>query len=155
MNNAIDMDEKSHSETEEKLKQITGINNVNSALQIREWLQSQGEFVDSLGKNNVKERIEQVGEPLKSVYKLRLKLAKSSVKKYQAMKNSICKDGRCHGLFQFYGANHTGRFSGRLVQLQNLARNNMKDLEKVREYVKNNNYNYNISKIMHKRATLQ
>lgn len=142
MNNAIDMDEKSHSETEEKLKQITGINNVNSALQIREWLQSQGEFVDSLGKNNVKERIEQVDEPLKSVYKLRLKLAKSSVKKYQAMKNSICKDGRCHGLFQFYGANHTGRFSGRLVQLQNLARNNMKDLEKVREYVKNNNYNY-------------
>lgn len=96
MNNAMDMDEKSHSETEEKLKQITGINNVNSALQIREWLQSQGEYVDSLGKNNVKERIEQVGEPLKSVYKLRLKLAKSSVKKYQAMKNSICKDGRCH-----------------------------------------------------------
>lgn len=142
MKNAIYMDELSHRETEEELKNITGITNVNSAYQIREWLDTQGEVVDSLGKDNVKERIEEVPEPLKTVYKLRLKLAKSSVKKYQAMENCICKDERCHGLFQFYGANHTGRFSGRLVQLQNLAKNFMPELSKLRDLVKNGDYKF-------------
>ena len=104
------------------------------------WLEAHGLKTDSLGKKQVKELLKTAQEPLKSVLQLRQKLAKSSVKKYQAMENAVCEDGRARGMFQFYGANRTGRYSGRLIQLQNLVRNTIPDLSEARELVRQGNY---------------
>ena len=95
---------------------------------------------DSLGKKNVQELLKTAQEPLRSVLRLRQKLAKSSVKKYQAMEMTACQDGRARGMFQFYGANRTGRFAGRHIQLQNLPQNHMPDLSEARELVRQGNY---------------
>ena len=105
-----------------------------------DWLEQHGMKTDSLGKKNVQELLKTAQEPLRSVLLLRQKLAKSSVKKYQAMEMTACKDGRARGMFQFYGANRTGRFAGRHIQLQNLPQNHLPDLSEARELVRQGNY---------------
>ena len=137
---AVAMDTKSRESLMAALKEKTGLENPNSVLQMLGWLEARGLKSDSLGKKQVKELLKTAQEPLKSVLQLRQKLAKSSVKKYQAMENAVCKDGRARGMFQFYGANRTGRYSGRLIQLQNLVRNTIPDLSEARELVRQGNY---------------
>ena len=137
---AVAMDAKSRESLMAALREWTGLENPNSVIQMLEWLEAHGLKTDSLGKKQVKELLKTAQEPLKSVLQLRQKLAKSSVKKYQAMENAVCKDGRARGMFQFYGANRTGRYSGRLIQLQNLVRNTIPDLSEARELVRQGNY---------------
>lgn len=137
---AVAMDAKSRESLMAALKEKTGLENPNSVLQMLGWLEAHGLKTDSLGKKQVKEMLKTAQEPLKSVLQLRQKLAKSSVKKYQAMENAVCEDGRARGMFQFYGANRTGRFSGRLIQIQNLVRNTIPDLSEARELVRQGNY---------------
>ena len=96
--------------------------------------------MESLGKKQVAEALKTAPDDISEVLQLRQQLAKSSVKKYQAMQNAVCADGRCHGMFQFYGANRSGRWAGRLIQLQNLPQNHMTDLEQARELVKAGDY---------------
>lgn len=122
------------------LKEKTGLENPNSVLQMRAWLAEQGMETETLGKKQVAEMLKTVHEPLRSVLLLRQQLAKSSVKKYQAMEMTCCEDGRAHGMFQFYGANRTGRFAGRHIQLQNLPQNHMPDLAEARALVRQGNY---------------
>lgn len=137
---AVAMDAKSRESLMGALKEKTGLENPNSVLQMLGWLEARGLKSDSLGKKQVKELLKTAQEPLRSVLQLRQKLAKSSVKKYQTMEMTACKDGRARGMFQFYGANRTGRFSGRLIQLQNLVRNTIPDLSEARELVRQGNY---------------
>ena len=137
---AVALDAKSRESLMAALKERTGLENPNSVLQMLGWLEDHGLKTDSLGKKQVKELLKTAQEPLRSVLQLRQKLAKSSVKKYQAMENAVCEDGRARGMFQFYGANRTGRFSGRLIQLQNLPQNHLPDLSEARELVRQGNY---------------
>lgn len=118
--NAIRFDERSKSELMKTMKSITNLENPNSVVQMKQWLADNGMKTESLGKKNVARLIPDAPDKLKKVLQLRLQLAKSSVKKYQAMQNAVCKDGRAHGMFQFYGASRSGRWAGRLIQLQNL-----------------------------------
>ncbi|WP_181877677.1 DNA polymerase [Streptococcus agalactiae] len=133
---AIAIDEESKAKIQEKLKELTGLENPNSVLQMIAWLRKHGVTTDSLDKKAVKELLKTVDEKTAKVLKLRQQAAKSSVSKYQAMMNCICKDGRARGMFQFYGANRTGRWAGRLVQLQNLPQNHLPDLEEARKLFK-------------------
>lgn len=137
---AVAMDAKSRESLMGALKEKTGLENPNSVLQMLGWLEAHGLKTDSLGKKNVLELLKTAQEPLRSVLQLRQKLAKSSVKKYQAMEMTACQDGRARGMFQFYGANRTGRFAGRHIQLQNLVRNTIPDLSEARELVRQGNY---------------
>ena len=135
------MDELSKNEINEKLKELTGLENPNSVLQMRGWLNDHGIEAESLGKAAVAELLASTNdELLKEVLVLRQQLAKSSVRKYQAMQNFACSDNRARGLFQFYGANRTGRFAGRGIQLQNLPQNHMEDLEEARGLVRQGSY---------------
>ena len=118
------------------MKRLTNLDNPNSVAQMKQWLSDQGTEVESLGKKDVAKLIGEVPDDQKEVLLLRQQLAKSSVKKYQAMKNAVCRDGRARGMFQFYGASRSGRWAGRLIQLQNLPQNHMEDLEQARELVK-------------------
>ncbi|WP_420780579.1 DNA polymerase [Streptococcus canis] len=129
---AIAIDEESKAKIQKELKELTGLENPNSVLQMIGWLREHGVTTDSLDKKAVKELLKVVDEKTAKVLKLRQQAAKSSVSKYQAMMNCICKDGRARGMFQFYGANRTGRWAGRLVQLQNLPQNHLPDLEEAR-----------------------
>lgn len=138
--NAILFDEQAKSSLSEKMKKLTGLDNPNSVQQMRDWLAENGLEMDSLGKKEVSSALKTASESLKTVLSLRQQLAKSSVKKYQAMKNAVCNDGRVRGMFVFYGANRSGRWSGRLVQLQNLPQNKITDLTEARELVKQGNY---------------
>lgn len=138
--NAILFDEQAKSSLSEKMKELTGLDNPNSVQQMRNWLFEHGLEMDSLGKKEVSAVLKTASEPLKTVLSLRQQLAKSSVKKYQAMMNAVCNDGRVRGMFVFYGANRSGRWSGRLVQLQNLPQNKITDLAEARELVKQGNY---------------
>ena len=138
--NAITFDEISKSEITDILKDITGLDNPNSVLQMKVWLSEQGLETDTLGKKAVNELIKTAPPDLAKVLKLKQKLAKSSVKKYQAMQNAVCSDGRARGMFQFYGGNRTGCWAGRIIQLQNLPQNHMEDLAAARGIVKNGNY---------------
>ena len=122
------------------MQKITGLDNPNSVMQLKEYLSDNGLETDSLGKKDVTALLKTVPEGIAEVLSLRLQLAKSSVKKYQAMQNAVCSDGRCHGMFQFYGANRSGRWAGRLIQLQNLPQNHMSDLEQARGLVKAGDY---------------
>ena len=133
--NAIALDEISKDKLSDAMKDLTELENPNSVAQMKQWLSDQGTEVESLGKKDVAKLIEEVPDEQKEVLLLRQQLAKSSVKKYQAMKESVCSDGRIHDLFQFYGAQRTGRFAGRNVQLQNLPRNYMSDLDEARNCV--------------------
>ncbi|NQK67997.1 DNA polymerase [Streptococcus suis] len=130
---AIKIDGESKAKIQEELKALTDLENPNSVLQMIGWLREHGVTTDSLDKKAVKELLKTVDETTAQVLKLRQQAAKSSVSKYQAMMNCVCKDGRARGMFQFYGANRTGRWAGRLVQLQNLPQNHLPDLGEARE----------------------
>ena len=134
------MDEISKAELTKKLKHLTGLENPNSVAQLKQYLADRGIKVESLGKKEAAELIKTAPEEIGKVLTLRLQIAKSSVKKYQAMANCVCRDGRCRGLFQFYGASRTGRWAGRLIQLQNLPQNHLPDLEQARELVRAGDY---------------
>lgn len=137
---AIALDEKSKNELSETMCEMTSLDNPNSVVQMKQWLSGQGIEMDSLGKKEVAKLIGEVDGELKEVLQLRQQLAKSSVKKYQAMQNAVCDDGRARGMFQFYGANRSGRWAGRIIQLQNLPQNHMEDLEEARGLVRNGDY---------------
>lgn len=138
--NAIAFDEKSKAELSEKMQELTNLDNPNSVQQMKRWLADNGLEMDSLGKKEVASVLKTAPEPLRTVLTLRQQLAKSSVKKYQAMENAVCGDGRAREMFMFYGANRTGRFAGRIIQLQNLPQNHMPDLEQARGLVRDGNY---------------
>lgn len=136
---AIKLDQEVKTHLMDELKHVTGLENPNSVLQMRSWLKKHGLEMESLGKKEVAKELKTVGKELAEVLRLRQQLAKSSVKKYTAMKNAACMDYRERGMFRFYGANRTGRFAGRLVQLQNLPQNHLPDLEEARSLVKQGN----------------
>ena len=138
--NAIAFDERSKSELMISMQKITNLDNPNSVVQMKQWLSDHGIEAGSLGKKDVADMIKNTDGDVATALKLRLQLAKSSVKKYQAMQNAVCKDGRAHGMFQFYGANRSGRWAGRLIQLQNLPQNHMNDLADARELVRTGDY---------------
>ena len=137
---AIRIDELSKESLTEEMKRRTGLDNPNSVSQLKDYLTDSGLEVDTLGKKDVAAMMKAAPDDLAEVLSLRLQLAKSSVKKYTAMQNAACDDDRCHGMFQFYGANRTGRFAGRIVQLQNLPQNHLPDLEQARELVRQGDY---------------
>ncbi|MGN0682888.1 MAG: DNA polymerase, partial [Oscillospiraceae bacterium] len=138
--NAILFDENSRGILSAKMQELISLENPNSVQQMKQWLSENGVETDTLGKKAVSELLKTAPQPLADVLSLRQQLAKSSVKKYQAMKNAVCSDGRARGMFQFYGANRSGRWAGRLIQLQNLPQNHISDLEQARELVKSGNY---------------
>lgn len=137
---AIAMDARSRERLTVAIRELTELENPNSVQQMKQWLADHGLETDSLGKKAVAELIKTAPEPLREVLSLRQQLARSSVKKYTAMENAVCADSRAHGMFQFYGANRTGRFSGRLIQLQNLPQNHMPDLAQARALVRSGDY---------------
>lgn len=137
VDNAIRMDAISREDLTARLSSMTLLENPNSVVQMKTWLKENGIEVDTLGKKAVAGMMkEKLPEDIRDVLSLRLQLAKSSIRKYEAMRNCVCRDGRVHGMFMFYGANRTGRFAGRLVQLQNLPQNHIEDLENARDLVK-------------------
>lgn len=137
---AIAMDDKSKKNLTETIQDMTNLDNPNSVQQMKNYLAENGLEMESLGKKEVAEILKVAPKHLREVLSLRQQLAKSSVKKYTAMQNAVCDDGRARGMFQFYGANRTGRFSGRLIQLQNLPQNHMFDLAEARAIVRNGDY---------------
>lgn len=137
---AIRMDAASRQELMEDMRRITELENPNSVSQMRSWLADNGLETDSLGKKVVNEMLKTAPPELADALVLRQQLAKSSVKKYQAMQNAVCSDGRARGMFQFYGANRTGRWAGRLIQMQNLPQNHLSDLAEARGLVRSGNY---------------
>ena len=139
VNNAIKCQNVFHDQYLQTAKELTGLANPNSPLQLKDWLQQQGIKTNSLSKASVAQLLQTTTGTVHQVLALRQLLSKSSVKKYQAMQKAMCQDGRVHGLLQFYGANRTGRWAGRLVQVQNLPRNSMPDPEEARELVKQGN----------------
>lgn len=144
VSNAIAFDERSKASLVSQMRGITGLDNPNSVQQIKEWLYDQGIEMESLGKKEVAQFVKNpdgnANGNITDALKLRLQLAKSSVKKYQAMQNAMCSDGRAHGMFQFYGANRSGRWAGRLIQLQNLPQNHITDLAEARALVRSGDY---------------
>lgn len=136
VSNAIRLDEISKNILTKKIQNKTGLDNPNSVQQMKEWLSDNGLQTETLGKKAVAEMIKDAPEDIANILSLRQQLAKSSVKKYTAMKKAVCLDSRVRGMFQFYGANRTGRFAGRLVQLQNLPQNHMSDLAFARGLIK-------------------
>ena len=137
---AIAVDARSRERLTAAMQELTELENPNSVQQMKQWLADHGMETDTLGKKAVAELVKTAQEPLREVLSLRQQLAKSSVKKYAAMENAVCADSRAHGMFVFYGANRTGRFSGRLIQLQNLYKNTMPDLAQARALVRSGNY---------------
>lgn len=138
--NAIAFDERSKETISSQMKDMTDLDNPNSVVQMKAWLSEQGLETDTLGKKEVAELIKDAPDDLAQVLALRQQLAKSSVKKYQAMENAALNDNRARGMFQFYGANRTGRWAGRIIQLQNLPQNHMDDLAEARELVRVGDY---------------
>ena len=133
---AISIDEQTKKDLMARMQKLTGLDNPNSVMQLKGYLSDNGLETETLGKKDVAALLKAVPADMAEVLNLRLQLAKSSVKKYQAMQNAVCDDDRCHGMFQFYGANRSGRWAGRLIQLQNLPQNHMLDLEQARDLVK-------------------
>ena len=140
VDSAIKFDEILREENMDRAIELTGLENPNSPLQLKEWLNKKGLEIESLAKKDVESALKNAEGDIKEVLELRQELSKSSVRKYDAMKNVKGKDNRARGLIQFYGANRTGRYSGRLIQVQNLRRNNLKDLELARSLVKNRDF---------------
>ena len=134
------MDTRSRAELTTAMKELTSLDNPNSVQQMKQWLALQGVEVESLGKKEVAKLIESVPPRLKEALELRQQLSKSSVKKYQTMQRAVCDDGRARGMFAFYGANRTGRWAGRLIQLQNLPQNHLEDLSSARALVKSGDF---------------
>ena len=137
---AIECDEQYREKTTKRAYELTGLANPNSPAQLKEWLEGQGTQVDTLDKKAVRALLPGAEGDVLEVLKLRLLMAKTSVKKYEAIRRSVCADGRVHGLLQFYGANRTGRWAGRLVQIQNLPQNHIPDLALARDLVKAGRY---------------
>ena len=133
---AIQMDGRSRSELTQAMKDLTALENPNSVQQMKHWLSDNGMETDTLGKKAVAEMLKTAPPELQTVLTLRQQLAKSSVKKYQAMETAVCADGRARGMFQFYGANRTGRWAGRIIQMQNLPQNHLEDLAEARGLVR-------------------
>lgn len=133
---AIQMDGRSRSELTQAMKELTSLDNPNSVQQMKQWLADNGIKTDTLGKKAVAELLKTAPQQLQKVLTLRQQLAKSSVKKYQAMETAVCADGRARGMFQFYGANRTGRWAGRIIQMQNLPQNHLDDLTEARGLVR-------------------
>ena len=140
VNHAIAFDEKSRAQLSAAMRDITELDNPRSVQQMKAWLAENGMETDTLGKKAVVELLKDAPGSLGEVLMLRQQLAKSSVKKYTAMESAVCSDNRVRGMFMFYGANRTGRFAGRLVQLQNLPQNHIPDLAEARDLVANGNY---------------
>ena len=137
---AIRLDARARDELSREMQALTAIDNPNSTQQMKQWLKAHGLDTETLDKKAVRELIRTAPEPLKKPLLLRQQLSRSSVKKYIAMKNCVCADGRCRGMFMFYGAVRSGRWAGRLVQLQNLPQNKIPDLEEARTLTKNGDY---------------
>ena len=137
---AIQMDARSRQELTDAMKRMTALENPNSVQQMKQWLSDNGVETDSLGKKVVAELLKTAPPELAEVLTLRQQLAKSSVRKYQAMEKTVCSDNRARGMFMFYGANRTGRFSGRNIQLQNLPQNHLLDLAEARALVRSGNF---------------
>ena len=137
---AIQMDGRSRSELTRAMKDLTALENPNSVQQMKQWLSDNGMETDTLGKKAVAELLKTAPPELQKVLTLRQQLAKSSVKKYQAMETAVCADGRAKGMFQFYGANRTGRWAGRIIQMQNLPQNHLDDLAEARSLVRSGDY---------------
>lgn len=137
---AIAMDERSKEVLTDKMKKLTELDNPNSVVQMKQWLLENGLEMESLGKKEVADVLKTAPEHLQEVLSIRQQLAKSSVKKYQAMQKAACSDNRARGMFQFYGANRSGRWAGRIIQLQNLYRNSMPDLDMARDLVRNGEF---------------
>ena len=137
---AIQMDGRSRQELTAAMKRLTELDNPNSVQQMKQWLSVNGMETDTLSKKAVAEMLKTAPPELQTVLSLRQQLAKSSVKKYQSMENVVCSDGRARGMFQFYGASRTGRWAGRLIQLQNLRQNHLPDLEQARALVRTGDY---------------
>ena len=137
---AICCDERSKTVCLERAQNLTGLANPNSPLQLMDWLRGKGVSVESLAKNEVTQMLKTATGDVREVLELRQRLAKTSVKKYMAMQAVKGVDQRARGLFQFYGANRTGRFAGRLIQLQNLPQNHLAQLKEVRTLVKNGDF---------------
>ena len=140
VHSAIRLDGLSSSEVSERMRQLTDLDNPNSVVQMKTWLKENGLETDTLGKKTVQSLIRESGGKIREILELRLQMAKSSVKKYQAMEDTVCSDGRAHGMFQFYGANRSGRWAGRHIQLQNLPQNHIPDLENARAILKTGDY---------------
>ena len=134
--NAIELDKNSRESLMEEVRNLTGLENPNSVIQLKEWLHGQGLEFDSLDKKAVAAILPTAPPVVQRVLRIRQKLAKSSVKKYQAMENTVCNDSRARGMFRFYGASRTGRWSGKSIQLQNLPQNHISDLAEARALVK-------------------
>lgn len=137
---AIALDSITKAELTEQLCRLTHLDNPNSVSQMKSWFEKEGVQLSSLSKKDVAEMLKTASSPLRDVLILRQQLAKSSVKKYTAMQCAVCKDGRAHGMFQFYGANRTGRFAGRIIQLHNLPQNHLPDLKEARDLVRSGAY---------------
>ena len=140
--NAIRFDAFSKTALMATMKDMTELDNPNSVAQMKDWLVSKGIETESLDKKAIIELLKTVPTDVADVLKLRQQLAKSSVKKYQAMECSVCDDGRARGMFQFYGANRSGRWAGRIIQLQNLPQNHISDLDVARNLVKSGDYEF-------------
>ena len=137
---AIGMDARSKEKLTIQMRQLTDLENPNSVQQMKQWLADHGLEMDSLGKKEVAALLKTAPAPLSEVLLLRQQLAKSSVKKYTAMETAVCPDGRARGMFQFYGANRTGRWAGRIIQLQNLPQNHLPDLTEARSVVRSGDF---------------
>jgi DNA polymerase len=138
--NAIAIDEHTHDKFMTEMTELTGLDNPGSVQQLKGYLADNGVVTDTLGKKAVATLIDEVPDDVRQVLELRQQTAKSSIKKYQTMERAACSDDRIRGMFQFMGAPRTGRFAGRLVQLQNLKRNSMPDLAEARELVRTGNF---------------
>lgn len=137
---AIEMDSRSRSELTTAMKALTALENPNSVQQMKQWFSDNGLTIDSLGKKEVMELLKTAPTELQTVLLLRQQLAKSSIRKYQAMEKAVCADGRARGMFQFYGANRTGRWAGRIIQMQNLPQNHLSDLAEARALVRSGDF---------------
>ncbi|WP_018659205.1 DNA polymerase [Allofustis seminis] len=137
---AVDIDEKLYEKNMKRAMDLTGLENPNSPLQLREWLKKEGLEMDSLAKKEVDKAIKESTGKVREALLLRRQLSKSSIRKFNAIENVATKDKKVRGLIQFYGANRTGRYAGRLIQVQNLRRNNLDDLELARSIVKDGDY---------------
>ena len=137
---AIEMDARSRTELTTAMKALTALENPNSVQQMKQWFSDNGLTIDSLGKKEVMELLKTAPAELQTVLLLRQQLAKSSIRKYQAMEKAVCADGRARGMFQFYGANRTGRWAGRIIQMQNLPQNHLSDLAEARALVRSGDF---------------
>jgi len=138
---AIECDNEMRESNLQTAREITGLENPNSTVQLKEWLSEQGVKTETLSKDAIEELLSEATDNVAEILNIRKQLAKSSVKKYTAMETAVCKDSRARGLIQFYGANRTGRYAGRLIQVQNLPQNHLPDLEQARTLVKKGFYN--------------